>query len=78
MFARLLETVFGCWHTNLSFPRTAKAGSRRNLAASITGTYVVCLDCGKEFAYDWLEMKVIEHRPREKSAVIDLATKHAA
>jgi hypothetical protein len=22
------------------------------------GTYVVCLDCGKEFAYDWAQMKV--------------------
>ena len=24
-----------------------------------TGTYVVCLDCGKEFAYDWQSMKVV-------------------
>lgn len=24
-----------------------------------TGTYVVCLDCGKEFAYDWEQMKVL-------------------
>jgi hypothetical protein len=78
MFARLLETFFGCWHTNLSFPRTAKASSRRNAAASITGTYVVCLDCGKEFAYDWLEMKVVDPLPRAKSAVVDLAAKHAA
>jgi len=22
-------------------------------------TYVVCLDCGKEFPYDWQQMKVI-------------------
>jgi hypothetical protein len=22
---------------------------------------VVCLDCGKEFPYDWQEMKVIAH-----------------
>ena len=26
---------------------------------SLTGTYVACLDCGKEFPYDWQEMKVI-------------------
>ena len=24
-----------------------------------TGTYVVCLDCGKEFPYDWNAMKVL-------------------
>lgn len=24
-----------------------------------TGTYVVCLDCGKEFAYDWNQMRVL-------------------
>ena len=27
---------------------------------SVTGTYVVCLECGKEFPYDWHEMKVVE------------------
>jgi hypothetical protein len=29
-------------------------------AAQTTGTYVVCLDCGKEFAYDWQAMKVVD------------------
>jgi hypothetical protein len=24
-----------------------------------TGTYVVCLDCGAEFAYDWKKMRVL-------------------
>jgi len=23
-----------------------------------TGTYVACLDCGKEFPYDWGEMRI--------------------
>jgi predicted transcriptional regulator len=26
---------------------------------SVRGTYVVCLDCGKEFGYDWREMRVV-------------------
>ncbi|MGA2273258.1 MAG: hypothetical protein ABSH00_06865 [Bryobacteraceae bacterium] len=26
--------------------------------ATHLGTYVVCLDCGKEFAYDWRTMRV--------------------
>lgn len=25
----------------------------------VTGVYVVCLDCGKEFSYDWGQMKVL-------------------
>ena len=30
-------------------------------------TYVVCLECGKEFPYSWEEMKVL--RGEEKEAV---------
>jgi len=77
MLARALEVVFGCWHSHLSFPITAKPGSRSSRAAIPTGTYVVCLDCGKEFAYDWREMKVVNRSARNKSAVGDLATKQA-
>jgi hypothetical protein len=29
-------------------------------AATRSNTYVVCLDCGKEFAYDWQLMKIGE------------------
>lgn len=78
MISKLLDAFFGCWHTNLSFPMTAKSGKRRIAAASLTGTYVVCLDCGKEFAYDWREMKVVEENPAGAAAVRDLATKEAA
>ena len=74
MLARVLE-LFGCWHRHLSFPITAKPDLRRNTAASLTGTYVVCLDCGREFAYDWREMKIVSASARNKSAVGDLATK---
>jgi hypothetical protein len=28
-------------------------------AASVTGIYVVCLDCGREFPYDWSQMKML-------------------
>ena len=77
MFSKLLDAFFGCWHQNLSFPITEKPGKRRISAASLTGTYVVCLDCGKEFAYDWHEMKIVGEDARS-SAVRDLATKGAA
>jgi hypothetical protein len=54
--AGLFDLLFGCWHKNLSFPRSVKRG-RGVPAAFPTGTYVVCLDCGKEFAYDWQTMR---------------------
>ena len=76
MFSRLMETVFGCWHSHYSFPMTVRAGSRRNQAATRLGTYVVCLDCGKELAYDWQQMRVTNARPRETSR--SLVTKEAA
>jgi hypothetical protein len=64
---RILDYLFGCWHKNYSFPITAKPGKTRGEAARVTGTYVVCLDCGKEFPYDWRAMKVVT-MPRKESA----------
>ena len=58
-FVRIFDALFGCWHKNISFPQTHKSGKRRSAAATETGTYVVCLDCGQEFAYDWQQMRVI-------------------
>jgi hypothetical protein len=40
----------------------AKNGTHR-------GTYVVCLDCGKEFAYDWRTMRVGQQIERPATAV---------
>jgi hypothetical protein len=58
--SKIFDALFGgCWHNHYSFPITVRARSRRNMATSFTGTYVVCLDCSKEFPYDWEEMKVI-------------------
>jgi hypothetical protein len=55
-----LDALFGCSHKKLSFPITVRGVRRRNTqAASVTGTYVVCLDCGHEFPYDWNQMKVV-------------------
>lgn len=66
---KLFDMLFGCWHKRLSFPISGKRGQRRPSAAHETGTYVVCLDCGREFAYDWQQMRIIA--PREER---DLAT----
>ncbi len=59
----LFDLVFGCSHRRCSFPITVKSKIQRGPVASITGTYVVCLDCGKEFPYDWEEMKLVRGRP---------------
>jgi len=56
---RLFDMVFGCSHKRCSFPITVRGKLRRSPAASITGTYVVCLDCGQEFPYDWNKMKLV-------------------
>jgi predicted protein tyrosine phosphatase len=67
---RLLDMVFGCSHKRCSFPITVRGKLRRSPAASVTGTYVVCLDCGQEFPYDWNEMKLVEpNRSRDAEVV---------
>jgi hypothetical protein len=63
---KILDALFGCWHQRISFPQTSKPGQRRCEAATQTGTYVVCLDCGTEFAYDWKKMRVLS--PNEKQS----------
>jgi hypothetical protein len=76
MISKLMDAMFGCRHARYSFPITVRAGSRRNPTTQLTGTYVACLDCGKEFPYDWHQMKVVGSRTRE--AAHSLVTKEAA
>jgi hypothetical protein len=57
--SKLLDVLFGCSHKRYTFPITVRPGQRRLNSPSLRGTYVVCLDCGKEFAYDWREMRVV-------------------
>ena len=64
----LFDLVFGCSHKHCSFPITVRGKSRRSPAASVTGTYVVCLDCGQEFPYDWQEMKLVSSKPEPERA----------
>ena len=78
MIARLFDAVFGCRHSRYSFPVTIRGRSRRPQAAALTGTYVACLDCGREFPYDWQEMKVITSSAETRQYATALATKQAA
>jgi hypothetical protein len=55
MLQSILNVFFGCAHPRTTFPLTPERGGAQ---AGASRTYVVCLDCGKEFAYDWKEMRV--------------------
>ena len=65
----LVDMLFGCWHKNYSFPITAK-GRSASEAARVTGTYVVCLDCGREFPYDWKSMRVVGYDFEREEEVV--------
>jgi hypothetical protein len=57
MLQSLLNALFGCSHARTTFPLTP--GRKNSLGgATRNGTYVACLDCGKEFAYDWNDMRI--------------------
>lgn len=63
MMDSILNGLFGCSHKRTTFPLTPArkvAGYSANPSATRHGTYVVCLDCGKEFGYDWKEMRIGE------------------
>jgi hypothetical protein len=77
MLGRLYDAFFGCRHSRYSFPVTVRQLRRRPQAAALTGTYVACLDCGKEFPYDWHEMKVITSPEHYREHLAELA-EHAA
>jgi hypothetical protein len=79
MIAKVLHSFFGCRHPRYSFPITVKSSTRRSAAAALTGTYVVCLDCGKELAYDWQEMRIVDGvHARDLKLAASLAAKEEA
>jgi hypothetical protein len=77
MIQKFVDAVFGCRHSHYSFPVSVRRATHRPQAAAMTGMYVVCLDCGKEFGYDWQEMKVITSPDEHRQHLAELA-KHPA
>ena len=59
MLHSIFNSLFGCAHERTTFPITP---ARKAVAAGVprSGAYVACLECGKEFAYDWKQMRVGE------------------
>ncbi len=60
MFQSLVNWFFGCSHKRTTFPLTRKRSGFTPAPANRHGMYVVCLDCGREFDYDWSEMRLGE------------------
>jgi hypothetical protein len=58
--------IFGCLitcrHKRTSFPMSAPTG--RESLIPWRYPYVVCLDCGKEFPYQWQQMRIIVRQPQ--------------
>lgn len=59
MGALLSWMIDGCTHVHMSFPITRGGKDKKIKDESSPKTYVVCLDCGKEIAYNWNEMKLM-------------------
>ena len=57
MLETLLNHFFGCAHRNTSFPLTSTGRPGSGVPRG-RATYVTCLDCGTELAYDWDKMRV--------------------
>jgi hypothetical protein len=53
MLQSLLNAFLGCSHKRTTFPLTEARTARKR-------TYVSCLDCGREFDYNWKQMKISE------------------
>ncbi|HTQ54786.1 MAG TPA: hypothetical protein VMI94_10020 [Bryobacteraceae bacterium] len=58
MLNKLVNYLFGCTHARTTFPLTPSRNGVTSPAGQRHGTYVVCLDCGQEFGYDWAEMRI--------------------
>jgi hypothetical protein len=66
MVNKLLQFLaIRCSHKKLSQPFAASSSARRptnsawDAPSPAAQHYVVCLDCGRKFEYDWTHMRVI-------------------
>lgn len=64
MIGSIMDVLFGCPHRRLTRPVTPvnKAGVPQG------DTYVVCLDCAQQFAYDLKEMRIGKQIERLKES----------
>lgn len=57
MIDSLFNAFLGCRHRRTTFPLTPvkRKGEEDPI---LNETYVVCLECGKQFVYDWEQMRL--------------------
>jgi hypothetical protein len=68
MWDKVCQLLAGCRHRHISQPFSAVSTSRQrsgqseweSMLQSGSGLYVVCLDCGKHFVYDWCQMRIMK------------------
>lgn len=69
MWDRILQLLpFGCRHRHMSLPFSSSSPARKasngdsweRITDQSSQPYVVCLDCGKHFDYDWTRMRVVK------------------
>ena len=71
MIGSLWDFFFGCAHSRTTFPITPRRnGTDNRRSEQANRTYIVCLDCGKEFPYSWEKMRILPawRVPREPAA----------
>jgi hypothetical protein len=66
MLERILQLLMiSCRHNRTSQPFAAAIADHRTKSdnwdsvGDSPGHYIVCLDCGKKFQYDWTNMRVV-------------------
>ena len=58
MIDALFHLLFICSHRRRTFPFTPRQKAAGPVCDAQKGTYVVCLDCGRKFDYDWKRMRI--------------------
>lgn len=59
VFDSIWNALVGCRHRRTTFPLTpARPKTGEPHTETHAETYVVCLDCGKQFVYDWEKMHI--------------------
>ena len=68
-------SIWGCPHSHLSFPIVTRDEPTRDQASANQSPgrprpHVICLDCGREFWYDWARMRRLDARPQTATPAV--------
>ena len=61
-FNVVVDWLWGCAHRRTTFPMTPRASGGPEQSSSRSDTYIVCLECGRHFDYDWTTMRIVKRR----------------